>query len=256
MKVSNSCRFPEYLSNGEPKGDLLRHIELVLDEWNILHDCYINQVTRVLNSVLSQKVDADYIDKIIKLMLILHDYGKLAEAYINTRGYLHEILGSYIALKINAEEILKRIVSSAIFLHHEHRIYRAISYNRTAGLNISVILFLLGRFPERIRIQTNANECLWRVIKRENIENLLGKNILKDEYEKSELQKGLMELMKLEQRGGYKLYFAVGLLNHILVICDIRAAYKSREDQSKRLSKYFNIVINGGRLCKRKRMYL
>jgi len=244
------CVFPEYIKDGKPQGDLIRHLRGVIREWDSIKECYLNAIYRVLRRI-SDKLEKEEVDKLIRVMLLLHDYGKLAKAYLNVRGYLHEILGAYLALKIKTEERIKRLISAAIFLHHEHRIYKFLKRGGLPIISVSVLSQILGKFPNEIEMLEYANECFIKLLREEGVENYLSEDYLCDSYRKEDIYSLIAkELSRLSQKSGYKLFFGLGILNHILILTDIRDAYKNREEHRRELSLYFELVIKGGRLCR------
>ncbi len=250
-------KYPEYINfkTKEKKGCLFAHIQYMLKMWEKFKKRYLPCLTRILNKL--HKIDESLTDILIKIMIILHDYGKIAQEYyeeINSKKYhiyYHEILSSCITydfLRENTNKKLASVVAAAILLHHEHRFHRILKHTwAKVGYNLSKVIEEITRkyLPDVIHVENEANEMIKKLIK--NLwKNKVNYSIFATEYKREKLMKTLKSLCDIIRT--YRSMLAIGALNHVLVILDIRAAHYLRKDRAREISRYFKTVLTGGRL--------
>jgi len=246
-------KYPEYLSNKRGQGCLFAHIIAVLKKWEEIEEKYTKVVNRAIKK-LERNIPDDIVEKLIKIMLILHDYGKASKEYLTWRHFYHEILSASIIYKaINLEKNILSLVSAAVFLHHEHRIYYELKRTGYWEINQVVLREITKKhLPLTIQVDHTANESFikllhWAVGNSE----LISSQAFKEKYDKKEIEGALGEIVnqaKASGREGARKLLILGILNHILIITDIRAANMTREPSRNKLSMYFKLILYGGRL--------
>jgi len=251
--VKGICfKYPEYIYKGEGKGCLFAHIIAVLEKWNEIKGRYLNTVTRLFRKIVKD-INADTTNQLVTAMLILHDYGKVAKEYSTTKGYYHEILSASVIRKIiNFNMLLTSLISSAVFLHHEHRIYRDLRDSGYWRIRAPVVNRIIRRHvPQELNVDEYANDAFITFLRR-NIENadFLDFEALYYKYRKDEIEKIISDVVNYVTAGGEigaRNLLILGMLNHILVITDIRAANMTREEARNVISTYFKLILYGGR---------
>jgi len=250
-------RYPEYMKKDKPYGCLFMHVLQMLELWEELKRRYLPTLVRISRNVTKSTLfSIPMVDDIVKVMIILHDYGKASKNYVSPGEYnaqfYHEIVSgclSYNVLK-NCNERIASTIASAILLHHEHRIYRKMfniggySYARK-----SAIRYIVRKCSSKVFFDSMANEAFKTIIQSftSTGNTTTDLSAFKEQYCESELAESMREIRDNVWCLRYKSWFTVGAFNHILVLLDIRAACKTREEKDK-LSYYFDTVLHKGRL--------
>jgi len=251
--VKGVCfRYPEYIYEGVGKGCLFAHIIAVIEKWDGIKRKYLSAITRLFRKIV-KGVTIDTVDRLVTVMLILHDYGKAAKEYLTTRHYYHEIpSASVIHEIINYDDIVASLISSAVFLHHEHRIYRELKCSGNWRIDNVVIRRIVRKHvPKTINVDEHANEAFKTLLKRSITDlGFIDFRALRNRYERDEIEKTISNIVSKVTAGlgiGARNLLMLGMLNHILVVTDIRAANVTRKETRNKLSTYFRLILHAGR---------
>ncbi len=253
LNLDACFRYPEYIDFSKKRGQgcLFAHVFKVLEIWGKLRIRYITQLKRILKKCLKLVLTESEVDELVKIMLILHDYGKAAKEYLNvSRGirYLHEILSSVIIFDLlsNFNDTIAALLASTVLLHHEHRVYKILRYTGYRKLNDVVIREIL-RGISTINVEEKANQS-FKVILRKNVKRInIDTSKFLTTYTRSELECVMNQIAEKVISRPMSSWIVVGALNHILIITDIRAAHSLRRDIKEEISRYFRVVLYGGR---------
>ncbi len=262
----NMCYvYPEYSHNKEnDKTCLFGHIQLMMKEWDKIKKRYIPTLKRLIRKTLGKQKPEENLselaDSIVKLTITFHDYGKLAQEYKTRKGYLHEILGTYILVSARKKQDrlqdLLSLAAISILLHHEHRIYEKIKpqYTGTTIFDKTAWNLLKKQMTRAIKgktihVNVDANKSIETILKT-TLNNETTKEIkiqLENNYEINTIFNTLQTLTEYITTGkkGFKYLTLTSLLNHILVLLDIRAANQTRKKE--KTNKYFKLLITQGR---------
>ncbi len=121
------------LEEGERLECYVQHILLCWDEWRALKRRIMGPVSRAVSSVLqlSKGEVMRELDRLLDLMVLNHDIGKLTRVYQNyclcddLRTFRHEHVSSYFVSRLLKYShspplpTLRSLICSAIYLHHE-----------------------------------------------------------------------------------------------------------------------------------------
>jgi len=244
-------KYPEYMAKGKPRGCLYMHTLLTLAKLEHILPRYLQSLTRIISRIALIQIEPRTVANLLKILVILHDYGKAAEAYINTRHYYHEVLSGYVMynvilqylqrLHIQKDKEVAAVFSLATFLHHEHRIARVTRIVKKGHyLSKSVI----EKVYKTTSVSKEANKAFETIIHK-YVKQPLG--IPKCEYPRHEIKDFYKYtlLQILASISTPRLFLSTTALNHILVITDIRAANQTRD--KTRISKYFGTILKKGR---------
>lgn len=249
-------KYPEYidLSSKRGYGCLFAHVLKVIEIWDSIKKCYLSQLRRIISRCLYGNItNRNEIDDLVKVMLILHDYGKAAEEYYRPDErfrYFHETLSAAIVFKVleNYDELVASIIASTVLLHHEHRIYEILYRTGYTSFNDVVIRELLGNIL-KINVNQEANQSFKKILQK-NIDSIdLNMNSFLTCYSQSILKEVLDRIIRKILARPILSWTCVGALNHVLIISDIRAAYALRKSIKNKISRYFNTILHGGRFC-------
>ncbi len=255
-------KFPEYLTKNLSKGCLYAHIFACLEQLEKFLPRYIICYQRLLSRVAEERINAKLAERLIKAMIILHDYGKASEQYVRLTGkiYYHEVLSGYVTFNVienilrqqtygrKAVESIASIFAMATFMHHEHRIVRIARRMMTPDILARIIRRIT---PTKITVRDEANRAFNKIMQKEI--GISIKSILKKEYNIGEVEytygtriRGLLLRLHVSNiKKISRIYMGTVALNHILIITDIRAANKTRD--KKAISRYFGTILTKGR---------
>lgn len=235
------------------------HIKLTFQEWEKIK----NRIVKPLKALYEDIID---VDKLIKLMLLFHDSGKLVPIYqqylymrkyqkeenniIRLKGYRHEFVSSIICLDSLKNSFIKKSVErcaameicGAILFHHSFWVSK---------INISLsdidhIISNLKRFFKKEVTLCEEGDLEMKMLS----SNLIGSDLyIKKSFSLEEAKNILRELYRyLGQQGvhGQKAMLRSTALLQILCVCDNRAA--SKRGPKNHESIYFKEILNGGLL--------
>ncbi len=206
-----------------PKEKYIDHINLCLDNFNMIFPLFVETAKRILNS--KNVKDA------LKKMVLYHDIGKLTkkwQEYIGTNKKLpsHAPIGaSYLWRTL--PEGLKEPISFAVAIHHADKGLLSDNIERPdVQAIIDGIVDYDGKIEWSDATTTLENEYFDETIKELNV------NDLKD------MARGLRIWAKgcsiLEQ---HKRRLQVSICHHILKLCDISAASERKEWENENIEK-------------------
>ncbi|MDW8004958.1 MAG: CRISPR-associated endonuclease Cas3'' [Thermofilaceae archaeon] len=108
----------------------LQHVILCYDEWRDCVKTFIGSVVRRFAALCDLEVNRCLINDLeegLKVAVIHHDVGKLANEYQNREWYRHEVVGAHAVYNILFDyltdkpykDLLCALISAAVYLHHE-----------------------------------------------------------------------------------------------------------------------------------------
>jgi len=238
-----------YSAAGE---EYVEHIERMINHWVYLKHRYLPSITMKITKMLSHsKVTMYDIDKIVKLMTIFHDAGKLTEVY--QKGYIngnnhykifhvrypHEFWG--FALTYNVlhsvfkEPILSAYPALGVLYHHEFFTVKATMKSRGFRTIVPVELYrqygvYYENFREKATLSIEALSYLDNIVKRYVGEKYLIRKNMNYETTYDFVKQTIVKVFSLfskalhgEEAHVSRLLFSI--FHHILILLDYRGAY-------------------------------
>lgn len=249
----------------EKKETYFQHIYCMLNVWNQIRRYYTRGLTRILG------FDAD---KVVKLAILSHDFGKLTKIYqeeeSERRFYRHEVISAYLAYTIFPEFINNKdvvdMLANAVFLHHENIILSV--YAGEAGerlIPLSTIRKMLERYANyknkgnMLSISCTLNDdSYYNAVKSEisNLDEITNKVMEKMRSpEVNEIYSTISEIVvnATSKIGEASLVFRnkVAALLHILNVCDSVAANINRGDEKDEGNWIAERAFQGAELLKK-----
>ncbi len=231
---------------GQP---LEEHVKAMLLAWEEVKGKYIPSIIRVMKAY---DVDLSWeeADRLMKALIILHDSGKGARIYQDClkggnklRGFRHELVSSYYALKILQQVFDERVAfvgSLVVMLHHEPILMGQIANLDRDSLSAEVALDKLRNFDG---VVPELEDFL-----RKSFREHLGVDIDVPVAEPEDVVKTVVELSVKARHfpDAGKLRLIVGALLIPLVLCDYKGA-EEREGETPKFAEVLEAEWMGGK---------
>jgi CRISPR/Cas system-associated endonuclease Cas3-HD len=244
------------------------HIGRCVQEWEKISNMYTHTLCRLWGCLDEWKPQRADVDRLMKLIILSHDYGKLALDYppnSGVRGYYHEVLGSYLVAKTVKEAfgegLAPHIAASVILLHHEHHLVRRLKYTGEIVINSRILSDFVdptrrGKIP-MIRNSSKLISVLSERILGASDQCLTSlSNILREEYETADVIGEIMSCVDRVLYAGdtdfrHMVRNTVGGFHQTLILSDVRAAHYKREKLQQtgkeRIGPYIRLLLEGGK---------